>query len=359
MVTTINGQLTTIYTAIPTTLDSQDDFVSNSPQHSIILGGAIGGGLLFLLLIIGGFFLWRCQSRWLANAHRRLQQPHNLQHGYDDFDLVAPDMSEIFNPTALYDGGFAPAPMLLRPRGSETGSIFQENDVWPPPRPGSQLQDPILASSEVDLSGIVDNVMGSSDNIPGTVASRHRSSSPSWTSAGSPNQRYSHVQESTGNSASGLLASQQHSRLTSVGSPRARASPLALVTAESPESTPLHSPLNTTERKALEAHTERVQSAYSSLHGRSWSHSSEPFIHPHRSSTMTGSSRPFSPESQLGATASTSQLVDVGSMTLPDIPTGSLFADAQHDDAADSDIEIPPLYHTIRRDTDPSIESHT
>jgi hypothetical protein len=51
---------------------------------------------------------------------------------------------------------------LMRARGSETGSMFHEG-VWPPPGEGATLVDPILrSSSEVDLTGIVDSVMGPS-----------------------------------------------------------------------------------------------------------------------------------------------------------------------------------------------------
>jgi hypothetical protein len=55
---------------------------------------------------------------------------------------------------------------LMRARGSETGSMFHEG-VWPPPGDGAQLVDPILrSSSEVDLAGIVDSVMGSREGSP-------------------------------------------------------------------------------------------------------------------------------------------------------------------------------------------------
>jgi len=50
-------------------------------------------------------------------------------------------------------------PQLLRPRGTETGSIFHEG-VWPPPGESSRLEDPLLAGSNVDLTSIVDSVMG-------------------------------------------------------------------------------------------------------------------------------------------------------------------------------------------------------
>jgi hypothetical protein len=52
----------------------------------------------------------------------------------------------------------SPAPSLLKSRVAETGSIFRE-EVWPPPG----FVDPISKnSSQVDLSKIVDDVMGPS-----------------------------------------------------------------------------------------------------------------------------------------------------------------------------------------------------
>jgi hypothetical protein len=49
---------------------------------------------------------------------------------------------------------------LMHAQGSETGSMFHEG-VWPPPGEGATLVDPILrSSSQVDLTGIMDSVMG-------------------------------------------------------------------------------------------------------------------------------------------------------------------------------------------------------
>ncbi|KIK11005.1 hypothetical protein PISMIDRAFT_78005, partial [Pisolithus microcarpus 441] len=42
---------------------------------------------------------------------------------------------------------------------SETGSMFRE-EVWPPPNERSRLIDPLARSHEIDLSSIVDDVMG-------------------------------------------------------------------------------------------------------------------------------------------------------------------------------------------------------
>ena len=55
--------------------------------------------------------------------------------------------------------GVDPGPRLLRARASDTGSIFREEGIWPPPN--DRLVDPILAGSHINLSNIVTEVMGS------------------------------------------------------------------------------------------------------------------------------------------------------------------------------------------------------
>ena len=55
--------------------------------------------------------------------------------------------------------GIDQSPRLLRPRASDTGSIFREEGIWPPP--SDRLVDPILAGSHINLGIIVDDVMGS------------------------------------------------------------------------------------------------------------------------------------------------------------------------------------------------------
>ena len=63
-------------------------------------------------------------------------------------------------------------PRLLRPRTSGSGSVFEEH-VWPPPREG--LRDPLMAASSVDLTSVVEEVMGPSQDdpspMPGSVVS--------------------------------------------------------------------------------------------------------------------------------------------------------------------------------------------
>jgi hypothetical protein len=58
---------------------------------------------------------------------------------------------------------YSDSPRIMRARASETGSIFREEGVWPPPSERSKLVDPLtMASSQVSLVGIVDDVMGPS-----------------------------------------------------------------------------------------------------------------------------------------------------------------------------------------------------
>ncbi|KAH7101292.1 hypothetical protein BKA62DRAFT_619073 [Auriculariales sp. MPI-PUGE-AT-0066] len=52
---------------------------------------------------------------------------------------------------------------LLRPRASESGSIFHETGIWPAPGPGSRLRDPLTSASEVEMGNIVEGVMGPRD----------------------------------------------------------------------------------------------------------------------------------------------------------------------------------------------------
>lgn len=99
----------------------------------------------------------------------------------DDFEDAAGLMRNV-QPSALVHGlqssyvadtspyrPDSPSPSLLRSRISETGSIFRE-EVWPPPG----FVDPIeMTSSQVDLSHIVDDVMGPPESIANEQG-RHR-----------------------------------------------------------------------------------------------------------------------------------------------------------------------------------------
>lgn len=76
---------------------------------------------------------------------------------FDDDD-VPPQMRSLNSHRHSLARSASPAPSLLKSRVAETGSIFRE-EVWPPPG----FVDPISKrSSQVDLSKIVDDVMGPS-----------------------------------------------------------------------------------------------------------------------------------------------------------------------------------------------------
>jgi len=137
-------------TLVPTSLNSQPGRLTSSQKIGVVIGSALGGlGLIVGLLFVAVIYR-RNQRRKVMFAHRRLGTPRRSRlEEEDDFDLAAPANLDM---TFLDD-----QPRLLRARATESGSIFHEG-VWPPP--GHSLVDPIMAASEVDLSSIVDSVMG-------------------------------------------------------------------------------------------------------------------------------------------------------------------------------------------------------
>ncbi|KAI0712664.1 hypothetical protein C8Q76DRAFT_735474 [Earliella scabrosa] len=212
--TVIDGKTSTIFTAIPTTLSGDTVSDSAATKRNIIAGSV--GGAAFLILITAIFLFYRRhQSKKLSFFKRLTPKPRTrLLDGedMDDYDLGPPTryrdypasvvssahahsrsvtntptpagpgvspLSRSFHdaspgpsimgtpmdphragtPASLPPG--AAAPHLLGMR-SETGSIFRES-VWPPPGQPSVLVDPIVnASNSVDLSRIIDDVMGPS-----------------------------------------------------------------------------------------------------------------------------------------------------------------------------------------------------
>ena len=102
----------------------------------------------------------------------RQREGRSLLDG-EEFDDDERNMSNMHGsyPSVSYTPG------LLKSRTAETGSIFRE-EVWPPPG----FVDPIAKqSSQVDLSGIVDDVMGPSmSSKPGHKPSLSDSSSSTF-----------------------------------------------------------------------------------------------------------------------------------------------------------------------------------
>ncbi|KZV84510.1 hypothetical protein EXIGLDRAFT_776444 [Exidia glandulosa HHB12029] len=258
------------------------------------------------------------------------------QRDLDDFDLAAGAGAigrrhhDPNDPFADDDDVFAATPgpqqMLMRPRGPGSGSIFHETGIWPPPGAGSRLQDPLLSASEVELGGIVDDVMGSSRptsprSAAGPGASRLRGGartsedmqdpfSPEGSFMDSPAsyQGHGHNRSSTSGSLSGMVGvtapllahPATHSRFSSISGTPQR-SRLALVTPDSVPPAP--------GSKAAEA------------------------------ASSIGHAGP-------GPSMMSSQpMVAVGQLV--DVDVG--------DEAMPS--ELPPQYHTLRRDSAKSAES--
>ncbi|KZT24626.1 hypothetical protein NEOLEDRAFT_1178995 [Neolentinus lepideus HHB14362 ss-1] len=161
-VITENGQVSTSYTVIPTIWSGQSTPMSTSQRNAIIAGSVVAG--CFLLTLLGAllFFHKRHQYKKLFFFRRKPAKPRSQLLAGEDFEddhdtSMQQYRDDPFAARRSYDSG----PSLMRPR-QETGSLFHEA-VWPPPSGGGRFIDPLVAgSSNVDLSGIVDNVMGPS-----------------------------------------------------------------------------------------------------------------------------------------------------------------------------------------------------
>lgn len=172
---------------IPTSLNpnSSNSVASSasSTQHTAVIAGATVGVALFLLITLALVLLSRRHNARLRGffdgvvAERRKHQSRAQVFSGEDFDdapttayrdapLATPwDASQDIAmrtatrspPTSVGDA--SSLARLLRSHSSDTGSLFRE-DVWPPPG-GARLVDPFVANaSSIDLSSIVDDVMG-------------------------------------------------------------------------------------------------------------------------------------------------------------------------------------------------------
>ncbi|KAL5501573.1 hypothetical protein ACEPAH_8833 [Sanghuangporus vaninii] len=189
IVSTINGQVTTVVSPVATLNADTSSSVTSSNRTAVIAGGTVAGIALIILCLLAVFLFRRHQKRRLVQSHRYLPTPRSVMlAGEDDFDLAGPSQPRrgfgIFGSHRGYNGDGVddyrdlgsdsgrdvnspvmrelpsePPPRLLRPVASKTGSYFQEA-VWPPPDEGSRLADPLMAASNVDLHSIVDEVMG-------------------------------------------------------------------------------------------------------------------------------------------------------------------------------------------------------
>ncbi|KAH9851640.1 hypothetical protein C2E23DRAFT_780702 [Lenzites betulinus] len=219
--TVIDGQTSTIFTTIPTTLSPNTASDNASSTKRDIIAGSVGGAALLVLLAAVFLFYRRHQHKKISFFSRLQPKPRTrLLEGedMDDYDMGPPmgryhdypasvgshtpthslshagshnplaatptrsPNAPSFNASLLgqpMDPNRTPTPAgRLSPAGgagvagphvlgmrAESGSIFREV-VWPPPGQPSTLVDPLVAgSSSVDLTRIVDDVMG-----PGSAA---------------------------------------------------------------------------------------------------------------------------------------------------------------------------------------------
>ncbi|RPD62847.1 hypothetical protein L227DRAFT_438171 [Lentinus tigrinus ALCF2SS1-6] len=212
--TVINGTTSTLFTTIPTTLSQNDNDNSSATKRDIIAGSVSGAA--FIILVTALFLFYRRHQHKKLSFFKRLQPKPRTRlldgEDMDDYDMgppmarytdypasvasshthsrsatnanpsptpgrsplsrdfhdASPGPSIMGNPMDPHRAGTpsdlppgAAAPHLMGVR-AESGSIFREA-VWPPPGQPSALVDPLVkASSAVDLSRIVDDVMGPS-----------------------------------------------------------------------------------------------------------------------------------------------------------------------------------------------------
>lgn len=147
-ITTVNGIETITQTPIQTLLNTTNNPLSDSQRTGIIVGGTIGG-LLALIALLGVVFYFR-RARIARNREIEQQQKRQPRHGLEDEDdwLSAP-MGQWDSGSLATGSTTSGAPRLLRPRGSQTGSLFHEN-VWPPP--SEVIQDPLLTPDDLGSS---------------------------------------------------------------------------------------------------------------------------------------------------------------------------------------------------------------
>jgi len=195
IVQTVNGQVTTAFEPIVTTMsDSGSDGLSPTANKGIIAGSVVGVCALLTLAFAMVVFYRRHRHKKLDFFKRKQPKPRNMLlagEDLDDLDMGPPMASyrdypgsmvshsaspsiaghnasrsisgSPMNPQASYSRVHIPgtpmsSPHLMGMRTSEAGSIFQEQ-VWPPPR--TAFVDPLVSTD--DLTRIVDDVMGPRD----------------------------------------------------------------------------------------------------------------------------------------------------------------------------------------------------
>ncbi|KAF7306120.1 hypothetical protein HMN09_00767200 [Mycena chlorophos] len=180
--TSIDGHLTTITSDVPTSLSTSKSSIT-SAERTKIIAGTTAAAVGLILVLLGALFVYKrhkSRRREFQEAVGRVRrEAHGAgaiglldDEGFDDDDSVpmrryqdnvviaSRDPSHSHSPSgSTYTLG-APqsnAPSLFRQR-AETGSMFREEGVYPPPQ-GAHFVDPLVGIGG-GLGPIVDEVMG-------------------------------------------------------------------------------------------------------------------------------------------------------------------------------------------------------
>ncbi|KAJ7045674.1 hypothetical protein C8F04DRAFT_1388266 [Mycena alexandri] len=188
-----DGQVVTITTSFPTSLSTAPSSVTAAQRTAIIAGATAGGVGLVLFLLAAVFVYKRHKSRkqeFSEAVGRVRREAHGAgamglldEEGFDDDDAVP--MRRYRDDAASHSRSLtslgppqSPAPSLFRQR-AETGSVFREEGVWPPPQ-GTHFVDPLVGVGTGEgLGHIIDDVMGPAE----PTHAKDRGNIPSMSSA--------------------------------------------------------------------------------------------------------------------------------------------------------------------------------
>jgi len=147
-------------------------------ERTAVIAGSIAGGVAFIILVVAIILFYRRhQNKKKGFFPTSEPKPRTMllagedledDYGYSRQTSNAPtplssSVRRVESPIPTNiprSSSVDQSPRLLRPRASDTGSIFHEGGIWPPPSDGSRLVDPILAGSNINLSTVIDDVMG-------------------------------------------------------------------------------------------------------------------------------------------------------------------------------------------------------
>ncbi|KAJ3744746.1 hypothetical protein DFH05DRAFT_1524365 [Lentinula detonsa] len=196
-----DGSVSTL--TVPSSLSSQlPNSKSTAARTAVIAGSAVGSVLfLILLAVLVSLFCWRRRRNrklgFIEALTRRVKEGRGaggvglLDGEFDDDEEYRDEMTGVHmreraisahSPQPSVGAGsvaslsgpaqnsqnvnypYNTAPTLYRARASDSGSMFHEEGVWPPPNHGTQFVDPFVPARELskdsELVSIVDQVMG-------------------------------------------------------------------------------------------------------------------------------------------------------------------------------------------------------